>query len=361
MVNRTTYSGSSTPPLSGPDFLDEYAERLDTLFDASALPLTAVGGTANAVTATLDPPLASAGVFVDGMKFTLTWAAENTAGVTLAINGGAAVPVVDKRGTALNAGALTAGLRSLIEFVGGSFRVLTEVTPAVADQRYWQLTVSGSWTKPSGLDDDQIITVEAWGGGGGGGTQSNGAGGGGGGYVSKRFRAADVPATVSFTIGAGGSAGAAGANTLFGALLTAFGGGFGGLNNQGGGGGGGEIKKGGNGSAGAASPGAGAGLGGSVGGGDGGNGLTGANSIGSPGSDARTIWGGGGGGGSGALQGGVGGDAVFGGGGGGASSASGGVSLYGGNGGAAGAPGQIPGGGGGRQAAGARGEIRIYI
>ena len=42
------------------------------------------------------------------MKFTLTWA-QNTAGVTLALNGAAAVPVLDRFGNALATAAVVAG------------------------------------------------------------------------------------------------------------------------------------------------------------------------------------------------------------------------------------------------------------
>ncbi len=357
MVNRTTVSGSSTPPLTPSAFFNEYAERIDTLFDASALPLTAVGGTGNAVTATLDPPLASAGVFVDGMKFTLTWAAQNTAGVTLQINGGAAIPVLNRQGQALDVAALVPGLRSMIEYIGGAFRILTDVADGTAQQRFWTFTASGTWLKPGGLEDDQIINVECWAGGGGGGS---GGGGGGGGYSMRRVRAADMPGSVTVTIGAGGAVGGSGGNTSFGALVTAFGGRVGGAGA--GGGGGGEVSQGGAGGGAAPAPGSGSGAGGSVGGGAGGNGVSGTLSTGQAGDDARTIGGGGGGGGSGTGAGGAGGNAVMGGAGGGASpNGAGGQSVRGGNGGASGSAGSAPGGGGGRNAAGARGEVRIWI
>lgn len=351
MASRTTVSGSSTPPLTGPDFLDEYAARIDTLFDASCLPLTAVAGTADAVTATLDPPLATAGVFVDGMKFTITWAAANTAGVTLAINGGAALPVVDAAGNALIPGGIEAGLRSQIEYVGGSFRVLSSQGGGGGNESYyWAFTADGTWTKPAGLDDDRMVTIEAWGGGGGGHSASAGGGGGGGGYAMRRVRAGDLPSSVSVIIGSGGAVGSAGANTTFGSFLTAYRGG--GSTSSAGGGGGGEATAGGN----STTVG---GTGGAVGGGEGGGG--GSNIT--PGNPATTIWGGGGGGG-GSTSGASGARAVFGGGGGGGgggAGGAGGLSVCGGNGGASGVAGSAPGGGGGRNAAGARGEVRVWI
>jgi hypothetical protein len=344
MVNRTTVSGSSTPPLAPVDFFVEYAERFDTVFDASALPLTSIGGTGDAVTATLDPPLATAGVFVDGMKFTLTWGAANTGGVTLAINGGAALAVVDAAGDALVADNLAAGLRSMIEYVGGSFRVLTALLDGAAQSSYyWAFTASGTWTKPSGLDDDRMVFVEAWGAGAGGGSGSPGGGGGGGGYLAAWFRAADLPSTVAITIGAGGAVNANGSNSSFGALVTAWGGVTASAGNGGRGGG--------------------AGAGGLFG-----AGTAGPTSGDKSGGPALTENGGGGGGGSATSSaGGDGGAALRGGGGGGGvnvggfAAGAGGVSIYGGNGGASGSAGTAPGGGGGRNAAGARGEVRVWI
>jgi hypothetical protein len=355
MVNRTTVSGASTPPLAPVDYFNEYAERLDTLFDASALPLTSIGGTGDAVTATLDPALASAGVFVDGMKFTLTWGAANTAGVTLAINGGAALPVLDAAGDALATGSLDSGLRSLIEYVGGSFHILSPIRDGASQSRfYWAFTSSGTWNKPSGLDDDTMVLIEGWGSGGGGGTSSGGGGGGGGGYKRLWMRLADIPSSVPVTIAAGGAVATSGAATTFGTLLTAYGGGRGSSSSDGGGGGGGGL-----GGSGAGNTGSGSALGGAVGGGNGG-------ASGAVGSDAALESGGGGGGGgvnSGSGR--QGGSAAYGGGGGAGQGSSGsppgGVSIYGGAGGDPNVAGLAPGGGGGRNAAGARGELRVWI
>lgn len=346
MTSRNTFSGSSTGPVTGPAFLDQYSLLMDVLFDASSLPLTGVGGTANAVTAALDPVLPVGGL-VDGMKFTLTWAAANTAGVTLALNGGAAVPVLDASGAALVAGAVTAGLRSVIEYVGGAFRILTGTqtgggtsgTPSY----YWKFTASGTWTKPVGLSDDAIVWVEMWGGGGSGrrNTSANDAGGGGGGsYIRAAFRAGDLPSSVAVGVGAGGAAmsadsgGQSGGASSFGALLSAPGG-TGGLATTTPGGAKGTI------------------------------GTTAAHAV-----LAEA-----GGSGGAFVVAGIGADLGGGGGGGSTSGGSiaGGTSRYGGSGGAGGNPGQpgtVPGGGGGgngsggggtSSGAGARGEVRIWI
>lgn len=110
-------------------------------------------------------------------------------------------------------------------------------------------SASGTWNKPSGAG---FVLVEIWGAGGGGGSgyagpgtsaidRRGGGGGGAGVYTWKFFRASDLGASVSVTIGSGGTggpgqaggtgngiAGNNGGNTTFGALATAFGGGGGG-------------------------------------------------------------------------------------------------------------------------------------
>jgi hypothetical protein len=369
MPLRTTFSNLSTPPLAGTSFLAEYAERLKSLFDASAFPLTNVAGTGNAVTADLDPPL-DAGGLVNGMKFTLTWAASNTGAVTLAINGGTAVPVVDADNAALSASTLVAGRRSLIEYISGSFRILSSAGggAAGAGPAYQAFTASGTWTKPSGYDPDTQVLVELWaaGGAGGRGASGNGnpgGGGGGGGYVAKLYRIADLPSSVSIAIGAGGTPGGAqntdggnGGNSTFGSLMTAYGGSGGGsVTGSGGvaGGGGGTIAAG--------------VLGGS---GRGGGGPSGSGILGN--NDATGLWGGGGG--KTSTTAGSGGHATYGGGGGGAASAgTGGASAFGGRGGNGAASNVVPesgfapaGGGAGSigtatSGAGARGECRVTI
>lgn len=351
MVERTTYSGLSAPPVTGPDYMNQIAERIDTLFDTSCLPLTGVGGTGNALTATLDPPLATPNVLVNGMKFTLTCAAANTGGVTLSINGETARQVVDAEGVALVAGALKPGLRILLEFVTGSgFRVLNGAGGGgAASLRYYQaFTASGTWTKPAGLSDNTMVTIEAWGAGAGGDSGASGGGGGGGGYAMRRFRLADLPSTVTVTVAAGGAINTAGGNTTFGALMTAYGGGR--PSSTEGGGGAGALEAG-------QSASSGSNNGGRLGGGDGGP-LSANQTL-----DARNPLGGGGGGGGSASptvekNGGA---AVNGGGGGGGDTGTGGVSLYGGTGGNTGVAGGARGGGGGRNAAGGRGEVRVWI
>ncbi|MGU9981452.1 hypothetical protein ACJ4V0_15560 [Phreatobacter sp. HK31-P] len=97
---------------------------------------------------------------------------------------------------------------------------------------YQAFTASGTWTKPAGLTGNEIVVIEAWGAGGGGGMtggDGNGPGGGGGAYTRRDMRAADLPGTVSVTIGAGGAGRASfggatnGGTTTFGSYVTAYG------------------------------------------------------------------------------------------------------------------------------------------
>lgn len=105
---------------------------------------------------------------------------------------------------------------------------------------------AATFTRPT---KTTIITVQLWGGGGGGGSgrrgaaasaRSSGTGGGGGSYVEQDFKPVDVGTSATVTIAASaaggaaittdntnGNAGAAGNNTTFGTLLTAYAGGTG--------------------------------------------------------------------------------------------------------------------------------------
>lgn len=364
MADRLPPTSASPTAVTGNAYMDEIAELLGVLFNASDLPLAGVAGTANAVTATLAPALSVADIFADGMKFSITWAAANTGAVTLAINGSTPRAVVDRSGTALAAGALGAGLRTEIEFIGGSFRarspLLVEGNTSAVSRYFWEFNASGTWVKPVGLSADTPVTVELWGGGGGGNSATGGGGGGGGGYATGILRLGAIAASVSVSVGAGGAIGAAGGNSSFGTLVTAYGGG---AASYGGGGGGGTFGAGGNASgytagAGAVLGGGGGGIGTSAtnvpagagygatfpaGGGGGGGGATGNSSA--PGNGGAAHYGGGGGGGRGVSG----------------SPGTGGPSTAGGNGGDSDMAGSVPGGGGGRNAAGAAGRVRVWI
>lgn len=232
MASRTLYSHLSDPPPTGLQFLEQYADRLGQLFTAAIWPLDSVGGTANAVTATCDPPLIAG--LVQHMRFAITWAASNTSDMTLSVGGLTPVPVLAADGSAMVAGGAEAGSRALLEYVGSAFLVIgSSASGDGAGPYFTQITASGTWTKPGGYADDALVILEAWGAGAGGGRNQSGGtglGGQGGIYARTELRYADVPSSLSVVIGAGGAGatsianGSAGGSTSLGSLLTAPGG-----------------------------------------------------------------------------------------------------------------------------------------
>lgn len=346
MADRSTFNGSSAEvpwkntPTYPEGYGDQYARHIKALYDAACFPLTSVTASGNEVAATLDPVL-SAGGLRDGMKFTLSWPMSNTGAVTIRINGGAVRNVLDDAGGALTSGAVSAGQRSMIEFIGSAFRLIggsgTGSGGSSGADRYYQVfTASGTWSKPAGLDPLTPVLVQVWGAGGGGASGDFSGGGGGGAYRYHYFRLSDLPASVAVSIGAGGSPGNAGGASSFGTLITAPGG-DGGTSGASGGAPGKWV----NGYAGVSAPGIG-------GGGDGGRGGVKTNA--SPATVVQP-------------------ESVSHGGGGGAGRqsdvSSPGLSIYGGNGGARDISGDAPGGGGGASGgtagSGARGEVRVWI
>lgn len=114
--------------------------------------------------------------------------------------------------------------------------IATEVTDrnsaisALAGAASVIFNTSGVWTKPA---SGELVRVRVWGGGGGASRFSalaNMTGGAGGGYCEKWFARADLGATETVTIGAGGAgavasgAGTTGGTSSFGAWIGATGG-----------------------------------------------------------------------------------------------------------------------------------------
>lgn len=380
-VDRLTPGSGATPPVFGSSYMDGVAEELRALWDnGSVIKLAVDAGlsSANLIVATCAPAFVSG--IQDGMKFIFEAPSTSTSTtVVLKING-TNYTVYDYDGAAPLVGKIVNKRSYLCAYSATSpagIRMLTPlVTGAIFDRQTF--TSTGTWTKPSGVNDNAWVRVRLWGAGGGGGSQGYGGGGGGGGYVEAYYRAVDLASSYTVTIGSGGAIGSAGGNSTFGSILTAYGGGGGaaGTTAQGGGGGGGGGQT----SAGGTASGATAGIGGGPSGGTTTSGAAGGSgaSGGSGGSGISTssaydavpggggFWGGGGGAGCAATGGNAwgsnGGLSVFGGGGGGSWNRSGGTSIFGGNGGASGSNGVAPGGGGGSNGgAGARGYCEVMV
>lgn len=248
-----------------------------------------VGGTANALTLTLDPAPA-AWSDLTGTPLRLKVATTNTGAATLAVNALATVAIKRLDGSALQAGDLRAGQIAEVAYDGTNAQLLTPPAAAPAKVTYYETPGSYTFTVPPGV---YSLDVEVWGAGGGGGGTGNstlgGAGGGGAGGYSRKRVPTTPGQTYAITVGAGGAAGGqggaggAGGSSSFGSECSATGGGGGlqaggpGNGGQGGVGTGGDINSmGGNGSAGAqASPGSGGPGGGAPFGGAGGGGAPG--------------------------------------------------------------------------------------
>lgn len=194
-------------------------------------PVAAAGGTANALTATFSPSL---GLIPDGTIFYLRHAAANTGAATLAVNGGAAKPIVKRANVPLVAGdiagAASWGLYAYDSALDRYFLLNAMVSPPTSRTVF---TSSGTYTKPAGL---RAIYFEFQAPGAGGGASqaatsigqtSLGAGGGAGGFVSGYILASDLLTNETVTLPAGGlggttsgTAGAAPGATSFGAHVT---------------------------------------------------------------------------------------------------------------------------------------------
>src|SRR5262245_47109695 len=96
--------------------MDAVSEEVTGLWDRSVITLTSVAGT-NTITATATPALTAS--LTNDMLFILKPASTNTSTVTLNVNSGGAVAVVDAEGTALTAGALRANANYLIKYDSG--------------------------------------------------------------------------------------------------------------------------------------------------------------------------------------------------------------------------------------------------
>lgn len=229
-----------------------------------ALNRRVAGGTATALTLTLDPVPAS---YAELNMLMVQLSATITGATTINVNGLGAKPVVRADGAPLKAGDGIIGQVLMLLRNGDDWQVAGLSSVAVPPRLILRYSTAGtySWTVPAGV---YLVYVEVrpGGGGSGGATSSGGSGGGGGGGGQAEGWVAVTPGQViTIIVGAGGTAGTgspavnggAGGSSSFGSTLpiSATGGGGGGTQSGTGGlggiGSGGQINRsGGNGYAG---------------------------------------------------------------------------------------------------------------
>lgn len=187
-----------------------------------------VGGTANAITLTNSPVVAS---YVNGLRLKFKATATNSGATTVNVDGLGTKNIYKLSGTTL--GALTgneivSGAIYELNYDGTQFQLGSGGGGSVASVKRQKFTTSGTYTPNAGMI---YCIAEAVGGGGGGGGATIGfsGGGGSGAYARQIFSAADIGASKTVTIGAAGTAGApgtggTGGTTSLGTLLVVTGG-----------------------------------------------------------------------------------------------------------------------------------------
>ncbi|MCZ7933567.1 DUF2793 domain-containing protein [Agrobacterium leguminum] len=213
-----------------------YVEKLALDAQSGKWQYAVAGGTANALTATINPaPVA----LTAGMKIRLKIASTNTAAATLNVNGLGAVSIRKADISASEARDLVKD--AVVDFIfDGTFWQIAGAYLSAMPARQFQRYGKGSYTfvAPEGVF---WVHVRAWGAGGGGGGHTgaaSGAGGGGGGY-SEGWVPVVPGSSYPITVGAGGGGGngavngQSGGTSSFGAFLSATGGGGGGYSSSG--------------------------------------------------------------------------------------------------------------------------------
>ena len=213
-----------------------YVEKLALDAQSGKWHYAVAGGTANALTATINPAPAA---LTAGMKIRLKIASTNTGAATLNVNGLGAVSIRKADISASEARDLVKDAVVDFTFDGTFWQISGSYLSAMPTRRLQRYgRGSHTFVVPDGV---YWVHVEAWGAGGGGGGHTGaaaGAGGGGGGYASGWVPV--VPGTsYPITVGAGGAGGNGAANgqvggtSSFASSLSATGGGGGGYSTSG--------------------------------------------------------------------------------------------------------------------------------
>lgn len=190
-----------------------------------------VGGTANAITLTNSPVVAS---YASPLRLTFKATGTNSGATTVNVDGIGTKNIYKLSGTslvALSGNEIVSGAIYDITYDGTQFLLSAGGGSSALTVVSQTFTSSGTYTPTAGM---KYCYVEMLGGGGGGGgstdgTTRNGAGGGAGEYVTAWMSAADIGASKAVTIGAGGAGGttgtgSTGGTTSLSTLLTAIGG-----------------------------------------------------------------------------------------------------------------------------------------
>lgn len=217
--------------------LGQLLDRFEAAIRRQDLNFVTAGGTATAITVTLDPAPTDYAQLL-GIPLRVAIPATSTAAATINANGLGAVTLRKQNGAEIEAGDLVSG--DVVEIVktATQWRLLHPVASDYNGARNLAVfTASGTFTCPS-----TVVAVEVIGGGGGGGGVGDasgggiagnaGGGGGGGAYGLKIVSGLLIGQTVAVTVGAGGAggnlaSGGIGGDSSFGAFVTAGGGGGG--------------------------------------------------------------------------------------------------------------------------------------
>jgi hypothetical protein len=226
---------------------DADLQQVSKAVRSQAMNYRVAGGTANALTVSLDPAPSSYAELV-GVPLRIKAAAANTGLATLNVSSLGTKDILRPGGSALQAGDLQAGQIVEVIYDGTAFQMVS-LGSVMVPGNFQVLKTPGttSFVVPAGVTR---IRARVWGAGGGGGGNTTaaaaGAGGGGGGGYAEGSYAVTPGATITVTVGAGGAggttaptAGSNGGSSSFGSLCSATGG-FGGGGPGGGGGGAGS-------------------------------------------------------------------------------------------------------------------------
>lgn len=213
-----------------------YVEKLALDAQAGKWNYAIAGGTANAITATLDP---APSALTAGMKVRLKIANTNTASATLNVNGLGAVSIRKADLSPSEAADMVKDAVLDLTFDGTYWQITGAYVSALPARHNQTYATAGtfSFVVPDGV---YWIFGRLWGAGGGGGgsgtsgTESGGAGGAGGGYCEGWFPVTPGQ-SIPITVGAGGAGGVAGSGgngtnggaSSIGSLATAAGGSYG--------------------------------------------------------------------------------------------------------------------------------------